>query len=80
MDRQARSRLIGAEHVHERQRLQQRLDIVEVEGVDVVEVLQHRLELGGVALQLVGGEVEPGELGHVGHVGPGDVFGHGVEC
>ena len=41
------------------------------------EVLEHGAQLLGVAVELVVGELEPGQAGDVGDVGGGDGFGHG---
>ena len=51
----------------------------EIEGIDVGEVGEHTLELRGPALDLVGGDVEAGEVGHLGHLLLSDAMGHGPQ-
>ena len=60
----------------QRVRLGHRLDVVEVERVDVGEVLEHVAELRRRALDLLGGQLEPGQAGDVDDVGGGDAVGH----
>ena len=71
---------VGPQHVDQRVGLRHGLDAVEVEGVDVAEVVEHGGQLAGVALELVGGQLEAGEAGDVGDVGRRDGFGHGSPC
>ena len=63
---------VVAQHVAQRQRVGGRRHAGGVEGRDVGGVLEDGAELLGEALQLVVGEVEAGQPGHVGDVGPGD--------
>ena len=53
-------------HVGERVRLAHRLDLGQVELVDVGEVVEHVAQLTGERLDLGGGDVEPGEPGNLG--------------
>ena len=71
---------VVAQHVAQRVRLRHRLDGGEVELVDVGEVLEHVAELGRRAVDLVVGQRQPGQPGHVDHVGGRDAVGHGGEA
>ena len=71
---------VVAQHVGERVRLGHRLDVVEVERVDVGGVLEDRRELVGVVLELVGGQIEPGQARHMGNVLSRDALRHGLSC
>ena len=52
------------------------LDIVEIERLDVGGMVQDVAELAREAFELVGGELETGESGDVGHLVGGDPLGH----
>ena len=54
------------------------VDVDEVERVDVGEVVEHVAELRRRPLDLVGGQVEPGEAGDLGDDLGGDAIGHDV--
>ena len=64
----------------QRVRLGHRLDVGELELVDVGEVVEHVAELGRRPLDLVGRQLEAGQAGDVDDVGGGDAVGHGGEA
>ncbi len=65
---------VVAEHVVQRVGLGHRLDVVEIEGIDVFEVLEHAGELRRHPLDDGRGEVESGQFGHVHDIVGGDPF------
>ena len=65
---------IGSQHVDERVGLGHRLDVAEIEVVDVGEVVEHSVELPRVALDFFGGNVEAREARDLRHVGGGETL------
>ena len=63
---------VVAQHVDQRQGVGGRRHARGVQGLDVRGVLEHGAQLLGEAVQLVGGERQPGQPGHVGHLGGRD--------
>jgi len=61
----ALARLVGPQHVLEPSHVRSGLDAVEVEGLDDFDVLENVAELGGHALDLLVGEVQPRQPGDV---------------
>src|SRR5205814_846491 len=63
-----RAGLVWPEDVLEGDDVRRRVDPVEVEGADALDVLEDGRELPGHPLDLVGLELEPREPGHVQHL------------
>ena len=69
---------VVAHHVDQRVGLGHRGDVGEVEGIDVGEVFEHVGQLRRRELDLLSGQIETGETGHLGDDIGGDAFGHVV--
>ena len=69
-----------AHHVGDRRRMGHRLDAVEIERVDVVEMVEHVAQLGGRQLQFLGVQRQTSELGDLGHGLGGDAVRHRCEA
>jgi hypothetical protein len=68
---------VRAQHVDERQGMRGRRDVVEIEGGDIIGMIEHRTELLGVAIEFGVGEEESGEVGDLGNIVTSEAFGHG---
>lgn len=66
-----------AHHVHEVRGVVHRLDVVEIERIDLGEVVEHGTEPTRRLGEFVVAECESGQLGHLAHVVGGDSVGHG---
>ncbi len=71
---------VRSQHVHQLEGLSHGGDAVQVERVDVGEVFEHRGQLRRVPLELVGRELQAGEVGDVGDGVGRDALGHGRPC
>src|SRR6056297_3556766 len=65
-----------AHHVGDGRGMGHRLDIVEIERIDVGEVVEHGAQLVGRLVELVVAQRQPRELGHLGDSLWGDAVGH----
>ena len=67
---------VGPQHVLQGVRVRGRRHVVEVERLDVGGVVEHRGELPGEGLELVVGQLEPGQAGDVRDLVGGDAASH----
>ena len=65
LGRQRRARLVGAQRVLDVDDVRGRLDVVEVELGDLLDLVEDLRELAAEALDLVVGQLEAGEAGDV---------------
>ena len=66
------ARLVGPHDVRERNRPRHRLDVREVEGLDVLGMAEDVGELVGEPFELLIAQAEAGQLGDLGHLCLGD--------
>ncbi len=76
---QRRHHHIGTQDIGHRQRKRRGLHIADIEGFDVGGVIEDVAELAGEPIDLVVGQLEPGEVGHMDHIVASDAFGHGAK-
>lgn len=69
---------VGTHDVLEAEGVEGGLDVAELERLHVGGMIEHRRQLSGETVELLVGQIEQRQTGHVGHIGTGEAGGAGL--